>query len=399
MSLISKLGIGTDSQAPKTPAEAEQPGPAPSDTEVWTWAEESTAGIDRAAFWVGMLVGAVLLLIAYGAHIGLVGIDAFADYNPTVLDGYWAELASLGSLVSVIALNFSIVMREKLPRPRLIMSLTALGISTLMTALYVLDYYGALTGLLSSPDEFVWPDGKPAWFFALCAAGVCLAQASLVLASGGTNRDRVVGVVGSLVPLALMSLPMALSMGDAELMRFMPTLFFVSGISLMLSGMRLPSKLSDLPVADLAGPSSKALFGALLVVAVLIGLGWSSSGEWVWAIPLFATVFVSLVVFAAHVPSLRTRQGGGIGLLLSWCALGILVHVSSRSWPWPTSMPFRCRVTNWLFPLSVLGMTVVMATAVLSGTGTRIDKSVGLAVASLPLLVLAWMAASFEDRT
>jgi peptide/nickel transport system permease protein len=370
------------------------PPPSARASSPWSSLESSqTAGI-VAVF--GALVGLFLIYSAFGLNSTLSEIASAEELSPVWHDQVWTGLALMSALISVSVFAYLYSGHEKGEPPYHLVVAAGLVTSVALVAFLMLESIQMQFSTFSSNGDALWPVRKPLWFLPLSMLGGSLSMAVLVVAGGGDKRDSVIGTVLSCIPLLLLSVPFLLGMNESDLVRWLPTICAVSGLVLAISGVKVFHYWRKTNVEVLERLSLRVFIDTLGFVGIL---GWatvdsgetlSSSEDMVWFLPLIVSMLLSLALVAAASNAPRAKRNllpklmGISGALLSM----VLIAVFSLSFV--DVVEFERSL--WLYPLSMAGVTLVMSGTSVLGSGTKVDKVVGIAAALVPVLATCAVA-------
>jgi len=411
-SLFGKSKAGRTPVKPVSPVQDPPATQASPETDVWV-EEESTTVTDKVSFWVGVVLGILTILLAWQvkieAAVALTNAEAdilsgiASSVNTLPVEAYLCLVAFLGLILGMLALPSMVGSRPAgVPWSRIIVAAAGLILCALSAVVYVMDYYGWLSSVLPSlsppttPGEAIWPRGAPAWYYILPTLGTGLVLASLALARTGSKWNLRLGVICSMAPAVLFSLPFVVGSSSMDILRVAPMLMCASGFFMMLSGFRLHSSLSDVAIEKLCGMSATLLALALLVDAIMAGSllesgrALSSYSDWMWALPLFATSVLSFIAFVGLFNSNRR----GAAHVMSIVAIGIGLTVSAESFLFfmlGDAGFLSFDRTYWLAPMSVLGMALLMGSLAFSREGTVVDRTLAVVASVVPLFLLTWI--------
>lgn len=411
------------SQASKG-GDAQKPSPAGSDVpDMYALMSESSNNLRKAAFWIGVLIGLWFILGAYQTSDDLSEVESMADLIPTWHDWVWVGLAGLGAVVSFIVSAHLMAKRKPGNLPYDMIAAIGGAVSVVVVIVMMMEHIDSFRSLVSPDGSELWPGAKPLWFLPLSALGVTLPMVSLVLARGGDVRDGVLGMFLSCSPVIVLSLPAVLALDDADIVRWIPTIYFVAGVSLVFAGFRPFQRSSEVLLESMDSLAPKVLAGTLVLAGLASWLmvsddeGLTSSMDFVWILPLVVNLALSVSLFAAarntlaaeagwtQGPAVAGRKGAVTWLqvlslsgavislvLLSSLAMSYLDEVAYSAYPMAPTTMLR---SIWLYPLSMIGATLVMVSVNLVGPGTRLDRISGLLYASLPTVVTASFASAW----
>jgi peptide/nickel transport system permease protein len=368
--------------------------------------------VAKTAFWVGILVGLLLILIAY--QIDDVA-SAVGPPIPTWLDWVWTGVAVIGIAISLAVSVFLMSQRKQGDPPYYALAVIGGAASVAVVVFMFIEHVDWMHSMVFSDGGILWPDSKPLWFLPLSALGVTLPMVALILVRRDDRRDEALGLFLSCAPLIVLSLPFLLGLDEADIVRWAPTIYLVAGLSMVLAGLKPFSRSSRLTLASVEHLSSRA-FAAMLVFVGIVswmvvsdGETLSSSMDAVWLIPLVANLVIAVAFLAAfnnatrgtttwasnptapdrHMPLvavliLSTTIVLSV-VLLQLFTLGYLDAVNSPEGD--ALYPLLPARTMWLYPLSLLGVTFIMMNVNLVGSGTTTDRIWGLLFAPLSVLV------------
>lgn len=372
----------------------------------------------KVALWIGIAIGLWFLLGAYQTNDAISSSEVLI---PTWHDWVWTGLAGIGMIVSFAVCSYLMSLRKPGDPPYDVLAAIGGAMSLVVVVVMLFEYVESLNSLVSPDGGVLWPEAKPLWFLPLSALGVTLPMAALILVRRGDIRDEVLGLFLACAPLIVLSLPYLLGLDEADLVRWIPTIYLVVGLSLMFAGLKPFDRSSRLTLESMEFLSSRALAGVLIFVGIISWLtvsseeALSSSFDAVWLIPLMASLVISVALLAGvnnaprgTIAWARDRAAPGrhsalvaflvISLvtivssliLLSLFILGyldVLTYAEDNAL-YPLTLPRSV----WLYPLSLLGVTFVMTNVNLIGSGTMKDRVWGLSFASLPVVVAVILA-------
>ena len=376
--------------------------------------ESKASGVrERVATAFGVLIGFVFLYFAYKLGDGMPDLlseasDLVVNALPASADWIWVWMAVFGLLASLGATVISVGARKE-GYAGLLLAIPALCISGALVAILGLDHFKLATDIFGMEGDFLWPDGKPSYFFPVSALGVMLPMVSLVLTRGGNRYDRSTSVALSCVPLVLLAMPYIWGFDASDIVRWMPALLTVSGFSLIVCGPRLHTYLSRVGVDSMDYWSSRAYIGILGFVGLVAwfvfdaGQPMSHSTDSVWILLFLSNVGMSVLMLSAVVngrndPSTRPEYTdiamilSGTALVLSTVPLVLLVLDMPDLIDFPRTM--------FLHLVAMAGVGLVMVAISVRGIGTIMDKLAGiLAAAAPPLVVLLFVLLAFLSGT
>ena len=372
----------------------------------------------KIAFWIGLAVGLWFLLGAYETNDALSAPEALI---PTWHDWVWTGLAGIGMIVSFAACSYLMSLRKPGDPPYDVLAAIGGAVSVVVVVVMLFEYIESLQSMVSPDGGVLWPEGKPLWFLPLSALGVTLPMVALLLVRRGDIRDQMLGLFLSCAPLIVLSLPFLLSLDEAGIVRWMPTIYLVTGMSLMLAGLKPFDRSSKLVLESMEHLSSRALAVMLVFVGVV---SWrvvssdevlSSSMDAVWLIPLVVNLVIAVALLAAVNNSPRgtlawarspTSPGSHMSLVallvmsfvtvamsVTLLSLFVLGYLDVLTYPEGDALyPLTLARSVWLYPMSLLGTALIMMSVNLIGRGTFTDRAWGLSFASLLFLVPAILA-------
>ena len=397
--------------------------PAPGDDlDLHALLSERSGTTAKVAFWVGIVLGLWFILGAFEVHKGVSDAEEVADLLPTWHEWVWIGNAFIGLFVSFAVCSHLLAHRKPGDLPYDVLSAIGGAISLAIVVVILLEHVDSLHDLISPGGGVLWPMAKPLWFLPLSALCVTLPMIALVLARKGSLWDTGLGVFLSSAPLIAMSLPAIFDMDMDGLVRWIPTVYFVSGVGLVLAGFRPFERSLSITYHSVGYLAPRIFAGMLVFMGLLV---WfmvsiddplSSDVDVVWIIPLMVNLALSVALIAALRNSWSDKASFTQGprpkldeesefvivasavvsmmisvLLLSLFTLSYLDVTSSIAEDDPL-YAFSLPRSVWLFPLSLLGTTLVMIGVGLSGAVTFYDRISGLLYASVPGVVATALA-------
>jgi peptide/nickel transport system permease protein len=385
----------------------------------------SGAVFGKTAFWLGIVLGLWFILGAYQTHEDVsASVALAAGWH----DWVWIGLAGIGMLVSFAVCSRTMSLRKPGDLPYDVLAALGGALSAVVMLIMILEY-AASAGISSwSGGDVLWPDARPLWFLPLSSLGVTLPMVALILARGGDMRDEILGLFLSCGPLIVLSLPLLLGMDADGIIRWIPTIYLVAGLSVMMAGLRPFSRAEDITLESMERLASRVLAAMLVCTGVV---GWrlvpadgelSSSMDAVWFIPLVVNLIVSVAFFKAirggrsastslgrdqAEPSTNRGTRASLSLamsliviasslvLLSLFILGYLdaLNFSEGDLLYALTLPRNM----WLYPLSLVGTALIMLSAnLMDANSTENDRLVGLLYATLPAVVVSSLAAGWQ---
>jgi peptide/nickel transport system permease protein len=375
------------------------------DADVLIYDEEKSEREARAALWYGIAMGLVFLLGAYWATRFLDDPVDVAASDATWHDWIWIVVTLLGIVGSFAIGSHLLSIRKPKTPPYDVIAILGGAIALAIVVVLALDSFVALRSLLSLSDNALWPDAKPLWFLPLSVLGVSLPLVALLLVRGGDSRETVFGVALAVIPVFVLSLPQLYGLEAADIERLVPTMYAVVGLSFVFSGTRPLRYLSEMTLESVEHWTPR-VFGFVLIVVALIGSADVSGGEdlsasldIIWLLPLTASLVVS-VVLVSTVRKVPRRTDNWIpelcGLVgLSWSLLQLSLFAFAMT---DVYGPVDAR-SMWSYPFSLVGVASVMIGLNYLGEATKIDKTVGIASALLPVTVTAIIAGQSSPST
>ena len=353
---------------------------------------------ERVAIGAGVLVGLVFLYFAYRVNDETPLLSLVGSFFPVTIDWIWSWVVGLGLLLSIGATAYAYDARRKGVASYYLLAVAGLVISVLLTAILVLDFVNLATYFVGSDGDLLWPDGKPVYFFPLSVLGVTLSMSTLVLVRGGDRYDRIASVVLCLVPLISASIPYVMGFEASEILRWTPFMFTVGGIAMMFSGVRIHRSLS-MANLEAVGYASSRVYIVTLFLLGLVGFfvmdadeAIRSSADPFWIPLLLVNAGMSVAMLAAAVNSKRQDCGVLAALVLSVLALEVsVVLLFMVLLDMPDAIDMSRNI--YLFPVSMMGVSLVMISVNLTTSGTDRDKAVGILSAVAPTVILAMVVA------
>ncbi|MDQ1371840.1 MAG: peptide/nickel transport system permease protein, partial [Candidatus Thermoplasmatota archaeon] len=408
---MSSQSIQEDNFTNASPVEGKLP-------DLYVLLSERSSLAGKIAFWIGLAIGLWLLLGAYETNDAVSAPEALI---PTWHDWVWTGLAGIGIIVSLATCSYLMSLRKPGDPPYDLLAAIGGAVSIVIVVVMLFEYIESLRSMVSPDGGVLWPEGKPLWFLPLSVLGVTLPMVALLLVRKGDIRDQMLGLFLSCAPLIVLSLPFMLGLDEAGVVRWMPTIYLVTGMSLMLAGLRPFDRSSKFALESMEYLSSRALAVMLVFVGVV---SWrivssddvpSSSMDAVWLIPLVTNLVIAVALLAAvnnsprgtlawaRSPTSPSRHWSLVALLImsfvtiamsvTLLSLFVLGYLDVLTYPegdalYPLSLPRSV----WLYPMSLLGVALIMMSVNLIGSGTFTDRAWGLSFASLPVLVAAVLA-------
>ncbi len=367
----------------------------------------------KVVFWIGVIIGLWFLLGAYQAYDAA---SASEDLLPTWHDWVWTGLSGIGIIVSFAVCSYLMSMHKPGDPPYDILAATGGAVSIAVVIVMLFEYVDSLHFLVSPDGGVLWPWAKPLWFLPLSALGIVLPMVALLLVRKGDVRDQVLGLFLSCASLIVLSLPFILGLDEAGVVRWIPTIYLVAGMSLMLAPLRPFDRSSRFALESTERLSSRALavmfvfVGVASLAVVAADEVLSSSMDAVWLIPLLANMIIAVALLAAVNNSprgalawARDRTSPGrhmslvallvasfftVALSVTLLSLFVLEYLDVLTDPGGDGFyPFTLPRTMWLYPLSLLGAMLIMMGVNLVGSGTLKDRVWGMSFASLPVII------------
>jgi peptide/nickel transport system permease protein len=370
---------------------------------------ETSAVRERVATAIGVLAGLIFLYFSLRVNDSVLEGDTLVhllthDVLPPSLDWIWVWVTSLGLVASLYAVYLADPLRRRNgDTPGLALSFAGLAVSAVLVALLVLDYFNSATALFGMEGDLVWPEGKPTYFFPVSVLGLTLALVSMIQVRGGNVFDRTVSVVLACVPFVLISMPFIMDFSGKDLARWLPVLMGLSGIAFIFCGAKLHSHLSRATLEEMEYYTSRVYIFVLAFLGIVAWILFDAGEELTrsmdifWMHLLFANVGISALMMAAMV---RTRLDvETLTALLASCAAlvmsaGLLILFLLEI---PDVVTFSRRIS--LFPLSMIGVSLLMVTIAIKSVGTLIDKLVSMIAGAAPTFLLTVLVLmSFADN-
>lgn len=400
--------------------------PAESDSvNLYELLSEKVDFVGKVVSWIGLLTGLWFMLGAYKANGDVSGIESVGDLIPEWHDWVWIGAAGIGIIISFIVCAYLTRIRKPNDLPYDLLAAVGGAISLAVVVVMLLEYIDAIHSLVSPDTGVLWPGAKPLWFMPLSALGITMPMVALVLVRRDDIRDEALGVFLSCVPVIVMSLPFALSLDSADMVRWVPTLYFVSGIGLMIAGLKPFNRSSRIMLEPMEYYVPRILAAVLVTLGVVSffvvssGDDLSSSMDFIWILPLAISLIMSVAVMLAvrnaaaddlawtHSQKASTRKWMPLlfqGLLITSVLMSLvllslftLVYLDVVAYePGHALYALSLPRNVWLYPLSLLGTTLVMMAISLAGKGTPIDRLGGVLYASVPAVVTLCFAAAWE---
>jgi peptide/nickel transport system permease protein len=257
--------------------------------------------------------------------------------------------------------------------------------------------------------------GSHSWLYPTSVLGITLAVLSLALGGTGSRRDKSISVVAAFVPPVLLSFPLFVTLSSFSMSDFLLAAYFSSGIAIVMSGIRLEtlSEFLDedallLKMDSLAKRLGKYLGIIGLIFAgiiaywfkfIAVDLPWRSLWgyyiderslvfEMSWVLPLVMGLLASLVIVRTLFKS-RTASRFSVPFYLSVAGLAVSLVVLIVQ-QLDAFQVLSLGSHSWLYPISVLGISLVMVSLALGGTGSRRDKWISAIAAFIPPVILSF---------
>ncbi|MGD9963495.1 MAG: hypothetical protein AB7S97_06330, partial [Thermoplasmata archaeon] len=292
---MSSQSLNEDTAKDASPAESDLP-------DLYLLLSARSHATGKIAFWLGI---AIFLWLILGAYQTSEDASFPAELSATWHDWVWTGLAGIGIIVSFSVCSFMISLRKPGDPPYDALAAIGGAVSIVVVVIALLESVGALNSLISSDGGVLWPDAKPLWFLPLSSVGVILPMVALILARKDDIRDEVLGLFLSCGPLIVLSLPFLLGLDEAGIIRWIPTIYLVAGLSLMFAGFRPFSRSANITLESMEHMSSRALAAILVVVSVLCrhyvsaDEALSSSMDAIWIMPLIVSLILSVALLVA----------------------------------------------------------------------------------------------------
>lgn len=405
--------------SPQSVQEGSVPKPSPAESELpdlYVLLSETTEMTGKAAFWIGILIGLWFIIGAYDTNRAVSAIESVDELIPEWYDWVWIGLSGLGMAISFAACAHLMGLRRPGDPPYDVLAAVGGAVSLAIIVVMLFEHIASIHDLISSGGGVLWPEGKPLWFMPLSTLGIALPMVALILARKDAPKDEALGIFFSCAPTIVLSLPFLLGLDKTDMVRWIPTLYFVSGAGLMLAGLK-PFERSSKIMLDSTEYVAPRTFA---VVLVFVGIfSWfevsvndplSSSMDAVWILPLAVNLVMSVAMLLAinNAPAGEVawtkRRGaaccpGTLLVLLVALVMSVVMSVLLLSLftlgyldalpygPDDALYAFSLPRSLWLYPLSLLGATVVMIGVNLVSRGTAIDRVTGVLYAAAPVLV------------
>ncbi len=353
---------------------------------------ETSSGRQRIPLVIGASVGFAFLFFAIHVNGVLVELSHPGELFPTSLDWIWGLIVLAGLIMSIVATFSSLIVRKTGEASYLILVLAGLIISAVITTILVLDYLTFSAELFAVEGDYLWPDGRPTYFFPVSVLGITLSMVSLVLIRGSGRLDQIISVFSSCVPIGLMSIPFLLNFGGSEIMRWMPMIIGLSGIALIFSGLRLRTYLTRVTFEATERASARVYVVTLVSMGVLAWIlldadeQLSPSADAVWILLLLGNTVMSVTLFAVLLRS-GLDTNSTIALLLTVAALGLSAGLLAI---FTLAVPDVVVFTRSLLLhlLSIVGMGLLLLAFTVKTIGTRVDRLIGFLIAAAPAVTL-----------
>ena len=308
----------------------------------------------------------------------------------------WIALTGIAAIISFVAVQHLITSRRKGEGPYYLLAAAGLAVSLSIIVVLGMELTWFVREYISPDVGVLWPRTMPLWFIPLSALGASLPLVALMISRFGDWRDNAAGAILSLTPVLMTSLPFLLGFDLADMVRWTPTIFAVSGVALIVAGLRFFYYSSTLTVESFDYASSRLAIGALLVAgfftwrSVTGGDDLSSSADLVWFVPSVAGLMLSIGLLIVVGRKPKTRNGfaaqlmgiAGLELSLVMTVLLLFGFVDLVT----------IERTMWLYPLSLTGITLVMIAVNLVGIRTRTDRVVGVVSGLCPVVATSLVA-------
>ncbi|MBU0623905.1 MAG: ABC transporter permease, partial [Candidatus Thermoplasmatota archaeon] len=379
--------------------------------------------MDTLAKRLGRSLGIIGLIFAGLIAYWFKSIDA--DLTWRALWGYYIDERSLVVEMSwvlplVMGLLASLVIVWTLLRSRTVgrfrvpfyLSVAGLAVSVVVLIVQQLDAFQVLSL------------GSHSWLYPISVLGMSLAMVSLALGGTGSRRDKSISAIAAFIPPVLLSFPLFVTLSLSATADFLLVAYFWAGVAIIMSGIRLDTFYNSLELGKLAKWSGMSIGVLLLVAALVTRSPRFYFFELRWIAPLVGGVVVSALaawrIYATNDAGLSRTQGksgsqtdfeGGSGSLIArllrplrrgagWLLEGTYASYLSISGYLVSLTVFvvvyldalgllNLGTANWLYPASVVGMSMAMISLSLAGKGDRRDRILSILTSLIPIAVLS----------